>query len=221
MRPLQAQDRSRLKDDHLTSALGIGHGLVATYLRRPSTTVIAAVRDPHHPTSRALSALPTGADSQLIVIQIDSKSTTDPTTAMATLRSTHAITHLDTVIANAGIAADYSPVATVSLAAVSEHMTVNGIGPLLLFQAVLPLLQKAKNGPGKFVGVGSATGSIGGMERVPVPVAAYGPSKAVLHWLVRKIHLEHEALVSFVMNPGYVSLFLERERESGGWRGDR
>lgn len=135
------------------------------------------------------------------MVKLDSKSTTDPHTAISSLQSTHGITHLDVVIANAGIITDYSPVATVPLDAVTEHMTVNGFGPLLLFQAALPLLQKSTR-PGKFVGVGSPAGSIAGMEMRPFPMAAYGPSKAVLHWFVRKIHLEHEGLISFVVDPG-------------------
>ena len=66
---------------------------------------------------------------------------------------------------------------------------------------MVPLLQKSRHGA-KFVGIGSPLGSIGGMEQRPYPCAAYGASKAVLHWLVRKVHFENKDIVSFVLDPG-------------------
>lgn len=77
-------------------------------------------------------------------------------------------------------------------------MNVNGIGPLLLFQAVFPLLKRGS----KFVGVSSAISSIGGMEMRPFPCGAYGMSKAVLNYVVRKCHFENEELVVFALDPG-------------------
>ena len=93
--------------------------------------------------------------------------------------------------------------ATVPLEAYKQHIAVNATGPLLLFQACLPLLQRSKQQQGgKFVTVGSPLGSLNGMEQRPYPSAAYGPSKAVLHWLTRKIHFENGGLVAFVVDPG-------------------
>jgi norsolorinic acid ketoreductase len=42
------------------------------------------------------------------------------------------------------------------------------------------------------------------MESRPYPTAAYGMSKVMLHWMVRKIHQENENLVAFVVDPGFV-----------------
>ena len=56
-----------------------------------------------------------------------------------------------------------------------------------------------------FVGVGSAMGSIGGMEeRWMYPGTAYGVSKAVLHWFVRKVHFEEreKGVLAFAVDPG-------------------
>ena len=50
--------------------------------------------------------------------------------------------------------------------------------------------------------MGSAAGSIGGIESSPVPNAAYGSSKAVLNYLTRKAHFENEGLVIFSIHPG-------------------
>ncbi|KAF8850588.1 NAD(P)-binding protein, partial [Acephala macrosclerotiorum] len=177
---------------------GLGLGLVKTYISRPNNTVIAAVRGLS--TATDLNSLPKGEGSTLILIAIDSSSPTSAQNAIDTLKTTHSIFQLDVVIANAGISNSYSPLAKVPLSDVQEHMNVNGIGPLLLFQAVFPLLKKGS----KFVGVSSAISSIGGMEMRPFPCGAYGMSKAVLNYVVRKVHFENEELVSFALDPGFV-----------------
>ena len=184
--------------------LGIGQGLLADYLSRPNTTAIAGVRDPSHPSVQALSKLPKGPSSTLIIVKIDSASPSDAADAVQTLQTKHKITSLDTVIANAGISYPkaFGPVANVKVEDVKEHLDVNTIGPLVLFQATQPLLKKAVHGPGKFVTVSSPIGSIGGMEQRPFPMSAYGASKAALNYLTRKIHFEHEDLIAFAVDPG-------------------
>jgi norsolorinic acid ketoreductase len=52
-----------------------------------------------------------------------------------------------------------------------EHFLVNAIGPVLLFQAVLPLLSKARNP--KFVVMSSSAGTIADTEKRPFPNTAY------------------------------------------------
>ncbi|KAL3457462.1 NAD(P)-binding protein [Aspergillus heterothallicus] len=184
------------------AARGIGRGLVSALLLRPNTTVIAAVRNPETTASKSLTTLPKSTTSTLITVKIDSQSPTDALTAVTALTSTHGLTHIDTVIANAGISTDYSPVRSVPLDVVKSHVEVNAYGPLALFQAVYPLLRKSDQPV--FVGVGSAMGTIGAMEQRPFPAGAYGPSKAMLHWIVRKIHFEEGRFVSFVVDPGWV-----------------
>ena len=183
---------------------GIGQGLLSTYLSRPNTIVIAGVRDPSHPTARAILSLPKGHSSALIIVKIDSTLSTDSTTAIETLQSKYNIASLDIVIANAAISLPkaYGPVASVKIDDVKEHVDVNAFGPLRLFQTTLPLLKKAAHGPGKFITVSSTAGSIGAMESHPFTVAAYGASKAMLNCLNRKIHCEHEELIAFAVDPG-------------------
>ncbi|KAL4938166.1 hypothetical protein BDV06DRAFT_232079 [Aspergillus oleicola] len=181
---------------------GIGRGLVENFLARDNTTVIAAVRDPNSASSKSLKTLPKGANSKVIVVKIDAKLPSDPATAIQSLQSSHGITHLDIVIANAGISDDFSTVHDVPINTVKEHVEVNAYGPLYLYQVVYPLLKKSHKPI--FVGVGSPMGSISGMEQRPFPSGAYGPSKAMLHWIVRKIHFENEGFVAFVADPGFV-----------------
>ncbi|KAJ5823592.1 hypothetical protein N7447_005932 [Penicillium robsamsonii] len=181
---------------------GIGRGIVEKLLARPNTTVIAAVRDPAGASSQSLESLSKDDSSRLIIVKIDSKSSTDPAAAVETLQREHGLDHIDVVIANAGISDDFSPIHEVSIPVMREHVEVNAYGPIYLFQAVYPLLKKSVKPT--FVGVGSPLGSITGMEQRPYACAAYGSSKAILHWIVRKIHFENEDFVSFVADPGFV-----------------
>lgn len=74
----------------------------------------------------------------------------------------------------------------------------------MLFQAVLPLLITSSTP--KFCLIGSAVGSIGGMGKYPIRMVGYGMSKAMAHFLVRKIHFEYGGengkLVAWCMYPG-------------------
>ena len=180
---------------------GLGRALASTFLARSSVTVIAAVRNTSHETSKSLDSLPKGSNSHLILTQYDAQNEKVAADLAAVLEQ-EKVSHLDVVIANAGIANDFHPLASVPLTAFKDHVEINAYGPLLLFQAVKPLLDKAKQP--KFVALGSPLGSIGGMEMRPYPMGAYGASKAMLHYIMRKVHLENETLISFPVDPGCV-----------------
>lgn len=178
---------------------GLGRALISTFLARSSVTIIAAVRSPSHETSKSLESLPKGSNSQLILTQYDAQNEKDAANLPSVLKK-EKVSHLDIVIANAGIANDYNSIASVPIKTFKDHVEINAYGPLLLFQAVKPLLDKA-NQP-KFIALGSPLGSIGGMELRPYPMGAYGASKAMLHYIMRKIHFENETLISFPVDPG-------------------
>jgi norsolorinic acid ketoreductase len=136
----------------------------------------------------------------LITVKLDSTSTTDAADAVTILKSEHHIDHLDVVIANAGIANYFGPVLTTPVDQFKEHLEVNAVGVLVLFQAVHDLLSASKNP--KFVTISSPVGSIGHQELIPIPSTAYGASKAALNYLTRKIHFENPNLVVFPLSPG-------------------
>ncbi|KAK1714272.1 aflatoxin biosynthesis ketoreductase nor-1 [Colletotrichum lupini] len=178
---------------------GIGSGLVASLLLRPSSTVIAAVRDPSKGPAKAQIDLPKGGGSKIIIVKIDSSVETDPTKAVSILQRDHNITALDVVIVNAGIAHSSGPVIKTSTAAIRDHLAVNTIGPLLLFQATAPLLKAT---------VTSILGTISGMESLeslPPALSPYGASKAALNWFIRRLHFEEMWLTSFLLHPGTVA----------------
>lgn len=187
---------------------GIGFGLLESYLSRPNHTIVAAVRDPTA-SSSALTALPKAHGTKLIIVKIESASATDAFTAVSELQSKHNITSLDVVIANAGIGNEWSSVLKTSPESVREYNEVNTIGPLILFQATWPLLEKSKDP--KFILMGTGISSFTLAEQLRAPSAGYGASKAAVSYIARKIHFEHEALTTVILYPGWVKTELGNE----------
>lgn len=180
---------------------GIGRALVAALLQRSNNTVIAAVRNPSS-SGEDLQSLPIGPGSQLIVTKIDSEIDSDAGTAVNQLTSQQRITHLDTVIANAGIGDYAGPAASTSATDLMRHFQVNAAAPLILFQATRSLLEKSSKP--RFFTMSSNLASLGLMEHIPFPGSAYGASKAAANFLTRKIHFENEWLTAVVIGPGWV-----------------
>ncbi|TDZ71626.1 Norsolorinic acid ketoreductase nor1 [Colletotrichum trifolii] len=184
---------------------GIGRGFVTFLLQRPSTTVVAAVRDPSHTTSQSLSSLAAAKGSKLVIVKIDSAIDSDPAAAISTLQTEHSIAALDVVVANAGIAADVTPAAKLDTELTLDHFRVNAIAPMHLAGATFPLLRKSANPV--FVAISSVAGSIELQEKlvgVLGDMSPYGASKAALAWFVRRLHFEEPWLTSFTFQPGLV-----------------
>jgi norsolorinic acid ketoreductase len=122
-------------------------------------TVIAANRDPSHPTSKALLELPKGTGSKLIVVQYDASIESSAFDVVQQAQA-QGVTHLDTVIANAAIVKGYPLVKDAVRSEMLEHYEVNVLGPVVLYQATRDLLQKSPRKP-TFVFMGSGSGSLG------------------------------------------------------------
>lgn len=186
---------------------GIGKGFTSTLLQRPNTTVIAGVRDVAKSTS-TLESLSKASGSKLIIVKIDSSSESDPANAVKQLQSEHGITSFDIVIANAAIAHSGTTVAKTSAESLRDHFNVNTIGPILLFQAVLPLLKASKSGKPIFLVISTMVGSIATQEflaaNLPAKMSPYGASKAALNWAIRRAHFEEPWLTAYVTHPGLV-----------------
>jgi len=178
---------------------GIGKGLLELYLAKPNHTVIAANRDPNHATSRALADLPKAEGTSLLIIKIDATVSTDPADAVKQLAS-QGIDHLDIIIANAGIAYVWPKVSEVKVEDMQKHTIPNTYGIIWLYQATLPVLKKSKNP--KWVSIGSSAAFL--TDMIPMQNAAYAPTKLVLHWLTKRIHMEEPELTAFPIDPGWV-----------------
>ena len=75
--------------------------MVTAYLPRPNHVVVAAVRDPSHPTSQSLSTLAAGCGSSLIIVEYDATLDASPAEAVRTLQTRDSITAIDVVNTNA------------------------------------------------------------------------------------------------------------------------
>jgi norsolorinic acid ketoreductase len=132
---------------------GIGKGILELYLKKPDHTVIAAIRDPSHPTSQALADLPRGEGTTLVIVKNDATSPTDPTAAVRDLAANR-INHVDILIANAAIALSWPTVAEVKVEDIQKHIDVNVYGFIYLYQAFRDLLKQTEDP--KWVTIGSS-----------------------------------------------------------------
>jgi len=184
---------------------GIGKGIITSLLQRPGTTVIAAIRD--LADSPEISSLPTGQGSKLIIVKIDAKSPDDAATAIETLQS-KGVTHIDVLIANSGLLDQWGPVLGVKAQDLRNHLEINTIAPIVLFQAAYPLLEKSTNP--KFFVVSTNIASFELMPNIPMPVIAYGMSKAAVNYVVKKIHHEDPKIAAVALHPGWVQTRMGR-----------
>ncbi|KAJ5137956.1 NADP(+)-dependent dehydrogenase [Penicillium atrosanguineum] len=179
---------------------GIGRSLVAHYLAQPDTTVIGTVRDISSEKAKELSTLPNGNGSSMIVVPLHVDSPSSAAEAASEIQTQHHIQHIDIVIANAGICNHWGPVQEMADSDVVSHFEVNTLGPLRLFKAMAPLLQRASTP--KFVYISTLLASILGIEQMPSLTAAYGMSKAAGNYLVKKINAENKYLITLSVDPG-------------------
>ncbi|OTB08341.1 hypothetical protein M426DRAFT_316966 [Hypoxylon sp. CI-4A] len=188
---------------------GLGLGLTKSLLSRPSTTVIATVRNDEAAASLKAETESVAAANKTTIhtLQLDFSSAIPPSQITETLNRTvgaGTISHIDVLICNAGFAPPMSPSAAVRAEDLRAAFETNTIAPLLVFQAFWPLLQKSPSRAPKVVMMTSSVGCITQME--PFPGGAYGPSKAALNYLTKSLHAQHEAdgLVAVALHPGWV-----------------
>ena len=185
------------------SKSGIGKGLLEAYAARPNTIAIAAIRDgPDSAAAKELTSLAVGKDSRIVVVKYDAGSTTAATEMVSILKSKYGINHLDVVIANAGILKHFGPATEASAETLVEHIQINTIAPILLYQATHALLT-ASSEP-KFFIISSDLGSMGDMKRLPLPMLAYGMSKAAVNYAAVKFHHEDSKITVVPVQPGWV-----------------
>jgi NAD(P)-dependent dehydrogenase (short-subunit alcohol dehydrogenase family) len=115
---------------------------------------------------------------------------------------------VDVVIPNAGIGNYDGPVAEIPVHEMREHWEVNALGPLILFQTLLPLL-KASPSP-KFIPISSGAASSMYYD-TPIIQTCYGSSKAVVNFITKKINFENEWITAFPLAPGVISTDMARQ----------
>lgn len=181
---------------------GIGRGLAAHYLAQPGTTVIGTVRDNSSEKAKDLSKLPKGRGCDLIIVPLSVDNPSRVAEAASEIQTRHHIEHIDVVIANAGICNHWGPIQEMTDLDVLSHFAVNTLGPLRLFTAMAPLLQRASTP--KFVYISTLLASIHAIEQMPSLTAAYGMSKVAGNYLVKKIDAENKHSITLSIDPGLV-----------------
>ncbi|KGO69173.1 hypothetical protein PITC_095860 [Penicillium italicum] len=161
---------------------GLGFGLLKLLMAKPNYAVVAAVRDPAHPTAKDLSQLSTGEGSRIIAINKGDD-------------------HVGNAVTNAGIAKVYALVKDFKRANALENIEVNILSVVFLDQATRPLLGKSISKPVYSI-IGSRAGGLGCQP--PVPSAAYGASKSILPWYGVRNNSEDKWLNTFVLDSGWV-----------------
>ncbi|KAK3214455.1 hypothetical protein GRF29_19g258856 [Pseudopithomyces chartarum] len=180
---------------------GLGLGLLEKYAQKDNHVIVAAVRDPQSESARRLADVATGEGTKIVVVKIDSAIHEDAISAVEKIQK-DGISHLDVVIANAGISSIWPLIKDAKIEDIDAHMRTNVYGVVSLYQATRELL-KASVELGKepaFVLMGSMAGMIA--DQPPIPNSAYGPSKAAAHWFIIRMHAEDSWLNAFVMDPG-------------------
>ncbi|KAI1178016.1 hypothetical protein F4777DRAFT_540218 [Nemania sp. FL0916] len=181
---------------------GIGRSLAEAFLARPNHTVIGSVRDQTSSTAEELKAVTPADGSRLILVKIDGTQPSDPAAAIKEAEAA-GVDHIDIAISVVGGAGGLSPLDKVTPEEVTNAVALNALGPLALYQAAKPLLDKSKSP--KWVGISSAVGSIGNMETFRAHVApAYGIGKASLNWITMAAHCGNKEMIAFVVHPGLV-----------------
>ncbi|KAI4863051.1 NAD(P)-binding protein [Hypoxylon rubiginosum] len=178
---------------------GLGKGLLARFLARPNHIVIAANRNPEHPTSKALATLPKGRESRLVVVKIDATIESEASEGVEQLKA-QGIERLDVVVSNAGVSYAWPRVSELTTVDLMGHITPDLLGVIWLYQATFPLLKKSTNP--KWITMGSVAGKL--EEQPDVANTAYAIPKAAVHWVTKRINQEEDWLTAIVLHPGWV-----------------
>ncbi|KAM0748078.1 NAD(P)-binding protein [Meredithblackwellia eburnea MCA 4105] len=178
---------------------GIGFGLATTLATRPNVVVFAGTRDPANST--ALQKLAKEKEN-VHVVKLTSGDEKDNKAAVEEIEKVAG--QLDVVIANAGISKYYGPILTHPLSEFTDHVSINTIAPVVLFQSSWPLLSRTPSKAPQFHVISSAAGSIGAYFHLGA--AAYGASKAAVNFVIKVIHTEHEkeGVIATAINPSWV-----------------
>ncbi|KDQ54429.1 hypothetical protein JAAARDRAFT_38592 [Jaapia argillacea MUCL 33604] len=177
---------------------GIGLEYVTQLSSNPSNIVIAACRDPS--SAKALDALKTKAKAPLHIIKLD---TSDEAAIKAVAPVVEKIVGdkgLDYLLNNAAITEGDDKAFNFSSSGMIKSLQVNLLGPALLAQSLLPLIERSKRKAilNKTSGLASIGLDFGDKN------ASYSISKTALNMLTYKQARERPDLIVFVLDPGWV-----------------
>ncbi|KAH9852414.1 NAD-P-binding protein [Lenzites betulinus] len=179
---------------------GIGLEIVRQLLNTPSNLVVAACRTPDKAAD--LHALQTSAhQGKLRIVPLDVANFDSIRALPAHLALILKDTGLDYLINNAGIL-EPDTAYTLDPEVTLRTLRTNVVGPALVSQVLLPLLEKgrAKN----VLHISSTLGSIASATGFGPSATSYAISKAALNMMAYKQKLERPDLIVIPLCPGWV-----------------
>ncbi len=177
---------------------GANRGLGLEFVRQlvaRGDTVIACCREPDE-----ASELKGIGGERLLIHALD---VSDPA-AIASLPAHLDGATVDVLINNAGVAAGEEAFGEFDVATMANVLRVNAVAPMLVTQALTPLLEKSGAGA-KVVYITSILGSIEHAEGLVFGLS-YGMSKAALNMGAKKLaaELKGRNIASVLLHPGWV-----------------
>jgi len=180
------------------AARGIGLELVKKYaIAHPQNKVLAAVRDVNN-ANLVTEFAKSHRNVSLIPLDVS-----DESSIRNSVKHVTAVTdRVDILFNNAGVVGVRDP-ATIQSAEMLRVLSTNVVGPLLVVQSYLPLLQKSSQ-PAKIISVSSVLGSNQHAYAFNAPFISYGTSKAALNFLNTTLKHVYPNLVFISIHPGWV-----------------
>lgn len=176
---------------------GVGLQLTRQCLER-GNRVFATCRQPEK--ASALQDLTAQHRENLTVVALDVADVASIKTAVSHIQQQ--TSHIDLLLNNAGILNRDESITNLDVEILAHSFQVNAIGPMLVIQQCLPLLQASAQA--RIVNVTSQLGSILKLEKQNWGSYSYNASKAALNVLTLKLVHECPELISIVIHPGWV-----------------
>ncbi len=192
---------------YLITGASRGIGLeFARQLGARGDRVVAACRLPGK--ARELNELAFAHPGHVKVLPVD---LTRPASIVELAReAAMVVDSIDVAINNAGVLPEGERFGDISLENLETSLRTNAVGPLLLTQALVPLLSKGV--APRVVNISSVLGSIGSTDAFGTP--SYSISKAALNMATRQCAhaLREQGIAVFALHPGWVKTDMGTER---------
>lgn len=176
---------------------GLGLEFVRQFLQR-GERVVAACRKPGQ--AHDLTRLALAHPGRLTILPVD---VTRPASIVELEKETRLVTDsLDLLINNAGMLPSGERYGAIEAKTLSDAFATNAMGPLLVTQAMTPLLEAGRGA--RVMNLTSVLGSIARRESFGTP--SYSISKAALNMATRltSFELALRGIIAFVVHPGWV-----------------
>ncbi|KAL4746047.1 hypothetical protein BDW72DRAFT_210802 [Aspergillus terricola var. indicus] len=139
-----------------------------------------------------LYSLPRGPNYNLIITHLNLADANNIMEMAQILRLQRQISQIDVAVANTGICDHHGCLVEMADHGLQIHLEVNTFGPLRLFRALFPFLQ-------------AKLASLTRLEQNKASLTnAYGMSKVAGNYMIHRLHFEHEDLITFAVDPGFI-----------------